>query len=130
MRKFILLFSVLFISVLSITSCSKDDDDPTDNSWGYGKWNVTEYSETANGPYNDMTALGWYAQFNSDGSYESYSGTNYTGTYTVNGNTIKAKVGSETVVYDILERSGNNAKVKMYYESDPKDIVYYKLSKK
>jgi hypothetical protein len=32
----------------------------------YGKWNVTQYSESQNGTYNDMAILGWYAQFNSD----------------------------------------------------------------
>ncbi|WP_434979124.1 hypothetical protein [Daejeonia sp. YH14] len=129
MKKFFLFFTVSIITALSIISCSRDDDKPADNSWVYGKWNVTHYSESANGTYNDMTILGYYAQFNSDGSYKSYSGSNYSGTYTVNGNTIKAKVGSETVVYDVLERSGNNAKAKMYYESDPTDIVYFKLVK-
>lgn len=127
MKKTILFFSLLIISLFTL-SCSRDNDE-SDNTWVYGKWNVTHYSDSENGTYNDMTILGWYAQFNSDGTYKSYSDSNYTGTYTVTGNTIKAKVGSETVVYNILERNGNNAKAKMYYESDPSDFVYFKIVK-
>jgi len=127
MKKTILFFSLLIISLFTL-SCSRDNDE-SDNTWVYGKWNVTHYSDTENGTYNDMTILGWYAQFNSDGTYKSYSDSNYTGTYTVTGNTIKAKVGSETVVYNILERNGNNAKAKMYYESDPSDFVFFKIVK-
>ena len=127
MKKTILFFSLLIISLFTL-SCSRDNDE-SDNTWVYGKWNVTHYSDSENGTYNDMTILGWYAQFNSDGTYKSYSDSNYTGTYTISGNTIKAKVGIETVVYNILERNGNNAKAKMYYESDPSDFVYFKIVK-
>lgn len=128
MKKIILLLSLFLINLITF-SCSRDNEDSVDNTWIYGKWNVTQYSESQNGTYNDMAILGWYAQFNSDGSYKSYSGSNYSGTYAIDGNVIKAKVGSETTVYTILERNGNDAKAKMYYESDPSDVVFFKIVK-
>lgn len=75
MKKIILLLSLFLISLITF-SCSRDNEDSVDNTWIYGKWNVTQYSESQNGTYNDMAILGWYAQFNSDGSYKSYSDSN------------------------------------------------------
>lgn len=124
MKKLFFLFSICFI----LFSCSSDDNKSgqVDNSWVYGRWNVTGLKTSENGSWTISISDGWYAQFNSDGTYSSV----FSGTYTMNGNTIICKVGSETVIYNILERNGNNAVAKMSYASAPNDYVWFKLEKK
>lgn len=120
---------ILLIVFIALFGCKKDDI--VDNSWIYGKWYVTHFSEAENGTYKDASILNNYAQFNEDGTYKSYYLSDYyIGTYTVNENIISAFVGGETVIYEILERKDNKAKAKMHYKSDPSDVIYYKLEKR
>lgn len=125
---FYLAFSLFAISLV-FNSCSSDRDDSTPKYNIIGKWKAMQYKDT-DGTFKDMSILNWYSQFNSDGSYTSYSGSTYSGTYTYdNNNKITAKVGSETVYYTIISLSGNNAEAEMYYASDPNDKVVYKLQR-
>ena len=129
MKKNLYLVLISILSVFVITSCSNDDDKIIDNSWLYGKWNVTHFSSSENGTYFDIAGNEAFAEFNSDGTYNSHFESTYSGVYTIDGKRIKALVNNETVVYDILERNGNNAKASMYYESQPNIIMYFKLLK-
>jgi len=125
---FYLALSLFAISLI-FNSCSSDRDDSTPKYNIIGKWKAMQYKDT-DGTFKDMSILNWYSQFNSDGSYTSYSGSTYSGTYTYdNNNKITAKVGSETVYYTIISLSGNNAEAEMYYASDPNDKVVYKLQR-
>lgn len=120
----------LFAITLVFSSCSSDRDENSTPKYNIiGKWKALQYKDT-DGTFKDMSILNWFSQFNSDGSYISYSGSTYSGTYTYDNNTkITAKVGSETVYYTIISLSGNNAEAEMYYASNPNDKVVYKLQR-
>lgn len=120
----------LFAITLVFSSCSSDRDENSTPKYNIiGKWKALQYKDT-DGTFKDMSILNWFSQFNTDGSYISYSGSTYSGTYTYDNNTkITAKVGSETVYYTIISLSGNNAEAEMYYASNPNDKVVYKLQR-
>ena len=126
---FLLALSLIVLS-LSFVSCSSDRDENSTPKYNIiGKWKAMQYKDY-DGTFKDMSILNWYSQFNSDGTYNSYSGTFYSGTYKYDNNTkITAKVGSETVHYTIISLSGNNAEAEMYYGSNPSDKVVYKLQR-
>lgn len=129
-KSFFLLAISLIVLSFSFVSCSSDRDENSAPKYNIiGKWKAMQYKDT-DGVFKDMSILNWYSQFNSDGTYTSYSGSNYYGTYTYdNNNRIIAKVGSETVYYTIISLSGNNAEAEMYYASEPSDKVIYKLQR-
>ena len=131
MKKLIFLVAIsLIVLSFSFVSCSSDRDENSTPKYNIiGKWKAMQYKDY-DGTFKDMSILNWYSQFNSDGTYKSYSGSNYSGTYTYDNNTkIIAKVGSETVYYTIISLSGNNAEAEMYYGSNPSDKVVYKLQR-
>ncbi|TAF82968.1 MAG: hypothetical protein EAZ51_01600 [Sphingobacteriales bacterium] len=107
----------------------KKDEPKEDISWAYGKWEVTDVKTKESDKYSNWLSQEWYARFDSNGSYSSRSPQFYSGTYTVKGNDITCKVGSETVVYNILSRSGNLAEARMYYGSSPNVFVWFKLKR-
>ena len=132
MKKTILFFAMSIFAISIFNSCSSDRDDDKSTTPKYnvvGKWKAMQYKDT-DGTWKDMAILNWYSQFNADGSYLSYSGSNYKGTYTYdNNNKITAKVGNETVIYTISTMTESTAEAEMYYNSNTNDKVTYKLQK-
>ena len=118
------IFSVILFSAF-LFSCS-DKVENMDKSKVVGRWNVTYYYDDTSKSYKDASILEWYASFGSDGSYSSYSGNSYTGTYAIVGNNVVATVGSTKVHYDYISLSGNNAEFKMYYEGAESNYVKFK----
>ncbi|MDN5627890.1 MAG: hypothetical protein L0G16_07995, partial [Weeksellaceae bacterium] len=113
-------------------SCSSDRDEEKTVTPKYnivGKWKAMQYKDT-DGTWKSMAILNWYSQFNTDGTYVTYNGNTFNGTYTYdNDSKITAKAGGETVNYTIHSMSGNIAEAEMYYSSSPNDKVTYKLEK-
>lgn len=103
---------------ISITSCSKDDDDNDFNypkESLYGTWKISQVKMSESGSYTNWPMKETIAKFNADGSY---SGSGYfgdgSGTYTAKGNTITTYVnGKVYIVYTVLSLSGSTAELKM-----------------
>lgn len=128
MKKNLVLMMVLLVSLISFSSCSKDDDGfdyPMETLYGTwkgtnvyveGKWiDITRY------PY---TEFGFSIKFNSDGTYygRGYFG-NGGGTYKAEGNTIITYInGEEYARYTIKSLSSNKAELTMYMEDNSIDI--------
>lgn len=129
MKKFLsmtLLFTAMF---LTLSSCSKDDDDfdyPMDTLYGTwegisinidGSWtDITEYP---------FTKFAFSIKFNSDGTYtgKGYFG-NGSGTYTAKGKTIITYVdGKEYLRYDIKSLTNNVAELSMTVEGSGESLI-------
>jgi len=115
MKKILYLaFLPLMMLMMTLTSCSKDDDSPLDDfdypaETLYGTWKITKV-EGLDWPYQTTTAT-----FNSDGSY---SGRGYfgdgTGTYAAKGKTISCYVsGKLYCVYEVQYLISTTAVLKM-----------------
>lgn len=118
MKKFFNLtfFPVVLMLIVSLTSCSKDDDNgPLDDfdypaETIYGTWKVTRVA-TIIWPYETTTAT-----FNSDGTYRGrgYFGTG-SGTYSGKGKTLSCYIDGELYCrYEVESLSGTTAVLKMY----------------
>lgn len=117
------LFLVFFSVVL--VAC-KEENGPMDPSKIVGKWVVNQMWSSSTNGYIDYKPAAWYAQFNSDGTYKSYSGTSYSGTYKIIGNNIEAYVGSNTIEYEYISLKGDSAEYKMYFKLLPSESVKFK----
>lgn len=118
--KKILLFSVIAL----LMGCSKSNDPGgLTKSQITGKWNETQALETfinADGittsqRWTDMTILGWYSQFNSDGTYVSHESHTFYGTWSLSGQSVLCNVNGVTVTYAITSLIGNNAIITISY---------------
>lgn len=119
---------VLLVSLISLSSCSKDDDGfdyPMETV--YGTWKGTDvyvdskWVDITTYPY---TKFAFSIKFNSDGTYygSGYFG-NGNGTYKAIGNTITTYVnGEEYAIYIVKSLSSNKAELKMIMGDDSIDI--------
>lgn len=102
MKKFSMILSVLLALVVVFASCTKDDDNTSQNQI-VGKWKVTAVNETENGKPVATTAdiQRYVLEFNSNLSYTvTYQNVLVeTGTYIINGGTISLKVNGVDVDY-------------------------------
>jgi len=140
MKKLILLF-VASISLTSITSCSKDDDNSSaslEGKWEYSKEGfatngqevLTDYDHTV-GCSKDFiritaTTVADHSFFNDgDGCEEEI----FTVSYTRNGNTITAGTGADAGVGQILILDGSTLKIK-YSDEDFPGVDYITVYKR
>ena len=107
---------LLFLTVILFIGCSKDEPSLSKSQIA-GKWNVTQAWSYQQNAYIDFAIMDWYAQFNLDGTYESYDNSTHYGTYEINGNSIVSKVGSTVVTYKMTSISGNKAECELTYQS-------------
>lgn len=115
MKKFLYLALLpLMMLMMTLTSCSKDDDSPLDGfdypaETLYGTWKITKAAGLT-WRYETTTAT-----FNSDGSYvgKGYFG-NGSGTYTAKGKTISCYVsGKLYCTYEVNSLSETTVELKM-----------------
>ena len=115
MKKFLYLALLpLMMLMMTLTSCSKDDDSPLDGfdypaETLYGTWKITKAAGFS-WMYQTTTAT-----FNSDGSYvgKGYFG-NGSGTYTAKGKTISCYVSGELYcTYVVKSLPGTTAELIM-----------------
>lgn len=128
MKKSLFLMMLFALSMISLSSCSKDEDKfdyPMETI--YGTWNGTDvlidgkWRDITNYPY---TQFAFSIKFNSDGSYygSGYFG-NGSGTYKAEGNTITTYIdGKEYARYIVKTLSNNKAELTMFMGDDSMDI--------
>lgn len=112
-------FLPMMMLMMTLTSCSKDDNSPIDGfdypaETLYGTWKITKVGGIS-WLYETTTAT-----FNSDGSYsgKGYFG-NGTGTYTAKGKTINCYVsGKLYCTYEVQSLSGTTAVLKMFSDDN------------
>lgn len=129
MKKSVLMWMFLFTVVISLSSCSDDDDAKFDYPLEvlYGTWEGTDVY--VDGSWYDITKypytkFAFSIKFNSDGSY---SGSGYfgngSGTYKAEGNTIFTYVkGEEYAKYTVKSLTGSNAELTMNMNGESIDI--------
>jgi len=114
MKKFLFILLAVILSALTITSCSKDDNDEIDDAI-VGTWKLTEVKMNETGSYITWPFKTTYASFKSDGTYygSGYFGTG-NGTWSKKGKTVNTYVNGKLYVsYEVLSVSSTDAELKM-----------------
>lgn len=114
MKKYLFILLAVILSVLTITSCSKDDNDEIDDAI-VGTWKLTEVKMNETGSYITWPFKTTYASFKSDGTYygSGYFGTG-DGTWSKKGKTVNTYVNGKLYVsYEVLSVSSTDAELKM-----------------
>jgi hypothetical protein len=105
-KKYYLLL-MLVVALPMMMSCSKDSDNDTPQGAelvkeAVGTWMCTYSLDSAGGRSYEGLMVGKEVTINSDGTYTSTAQTfGYSGTYTINGNTITAKSSSGTFIVTV-----------------------------
>lgn len=114
MKKYLFILFAVILSALTITSCSKDDNDEIDDAI-VGTWKLTEVKMNETGSYITWPFKTTYASFKSDGTYygSGYFGTG-NGTWFKKGKTVNTYVNGKLYVsYEVLSVSSTDAEPKM-----------------
>lgn len=113
-RKLLLLLTILSIG---FATCSKEDKKPSDTPDIVGRWYATEVEVDKKWQLVKNSCFdGTYAEFSEELIYKSYdscTGISFSGSYSRSGNIVTCKVGAATVIYRIIELSGNNSTLEM-----------------
>lgn len=114
MKKNILLMSLLaglLVSVISLSSCSNDDDPtPINVEEVVGYWLCVKSTDKVDGNAIEGYMVGKYLNINENGTYTSNSSSMGNGTWTLNGNKITVN-NSEVTITATVTLSGQTLRL-------------------
>lgn len=104
------LTAILMVALISLclTSCgSDDDDDVPETSSLIGTWKCVNSYDEWDGGHIDDYMVGEFLVVNADNTFTSTSSSIGSGTYTISGNKMTAKVGTSKTFTATISLKGN-----------------------